>query len=768
VKCLKAPGALPSIGRVLVKRNRKSVTVLTYGRMAFLAAALALVLAACDGGGTGNPTPAESADESTPVGLSPVVPAATPPTAPLVSLEEAEQLLRDGLFEEAAVAFRANAAAASSPAIEAEGRLGAAVALFEAGERSASIDELRLAAKKAEPGSPTHRRSSYLLALRLNDTGDHAAAAAAVQGLASTLAGDALQPYIVAEYARALGHDGRAAPAIETWNQLLTSEATPVKVRAMAYRELAALAKDANDGPAELKWLELQLATQEDATTHREAALVAREVGDMETFAAHLRRIVARYPASELAETAIEELREAGFDVPPGDEGLVRYRHRDYAEAQRILAEATAMVEGKAPAELAFEAFYLGAAYEDGGAPVEAIAAYDAAVAHDPTSDYAHRAKYWAARVMEEIGDAPSASARYSELATEGPAGEFSSEAAFRAGHTLLAAGDPAGAVAAWEQFGTNADASILYWKGRAFEELGDEEPAMAAYEAAIAAGPIDFYGEESARRLGRLGSVDVGYVSLPSVGERDWASVEGWLFERVGGVPTPLESTPARDFLALGLRSEAIAVLRAAADGDDPWQVLQVMRETDDLGLPDVAAQLAVRLRHLAGVRSDEVPKALLQVAYPLAYSELLDRVAKANGLDPLFVAAMVRQESFWDRNAGSHAGALGLTQVIPPTGEAIAESLGHPDFKPDDLFRPAVSLEFGAYYLAGQLERWGDPYRALAGYNAGPGNVMRWNEQVDGPSPADWVAAVDITETKGYVVYVMEHYAHYRQAWR
>jgi soluble lytic murein transglycosylase len=183
---------------------------------------------------------------------------------------------------------------------------------------------------------------------------------------------------------------------------------------------------------------------------------------------------------------------------------------------------------------------------------------------------------------------------------------------------------------------------------------------------------------------------------------------------------------------------------------------------------LPDVAAQLAVQLRQLAGVRSDEAPKALLQVAYPIAYPELLDDVAKTNGLDPLFVAAMVRQESFWDRNAGSHAGALGLTQVIPPTGEAIAESLGYRDFAPEDLFRPAVSLEFGAYYLAGQLARFGDPYRALAAYNAGPGNVLRWNEQVDGATAADWVAAVDITETKSYVTLVMEHYAHYKQAWR
>ena len=68
--------------------------------------------------------------------------------------------------------------------------------------------------------------------------------------------------------------------------------------------------------------------------------------------------------------------------------------------------------------------------------------------------------------------------------------------------------------------------------------------------------------------------------------------------------------------------------------------------------------------------------------------------------------------------------AGALGLTQVIPSTGEAIAGDLGSADFAASDLFRPNVSLRFGASYLSDQLQAFdGDPYRALAAYNGGPG---------------------------------------------
>ena len=61
--------------------------------------------------------------------------------------------------------------------------------------------------------------------------------------------------------------------------------------------------------------------------------------------------------------------------------------------------------------------------------------------------------------------------------------------------------------------------------------------------------------------------------------------------------------------------------------------------------------------------------------------------------------VAALVRQESFWDPAAGSSAGALGLTQVMPQTGRLIAQALGDADFQTSDLLRPIVSLEFSAW---------------------------------------------------------------------
>jgi soluble lytic murein transglycosylase len=155
------------------------------------------------------------------------------------------------------------------------------------------------------------------------------------------------------------------------------------------------------------------------------------------------------------------------------------------------------------------------------------------------------------------------------------------------------------------------------------------------------------------------------------------------------------------------------------------------------------------------------------MQVEYPLDFVALLNAEGKANGLDPLFLAALIRQESLWDPSAGSGAGALGLTQVIPPTGAAIAASL-RTGFDAGDLFRPAVSIRFGAYYIAGQLSRYGGPAKALAAYNAGPGNADRWAAAAAGGSAADFLESIDIEETQGYVASVLEHYARYRFAYR
>ncbi len=106
-------------------------------------------------------------------------------------------------------------------------------------------------------------------------------------------------------------------------------------------------------------------------------------------------------------------------------------------------------------------------------------------------------------------------------------------------------------------------------------------------------------------------------------------------------------------------------------------------------------------------------------------------------------------------------------MTQVIPTTADEIAGQLDATDFTYADLLRPNVSLRFGSHYLGTQLELFeGDLPAALAAYNGGPGNSLRWQEAAP-DDPDMFLESIDLSETRAYVQLVLEHYAHYRYAY-
>ncbi|MFI5307709.1 MAG: transglycosylase SLT domain-containing protein, partial [Polyangiales bacterium] len=114
---------------------------------------------------------------------------------------------------------------------------------------------------------------------------------------------------------------------------------------------------------------------------------------------------------------------------------------------------------------------------------------------------------------------------------------------------------------------------------------------------------------------------------------------------------------------------------------------------------------------------------------ARPRAYAALVERAAAAHGLDPNLLFAVMRVESIYNRRIISNAGAVGLMQIMPATGERIAKQLGVVDFDPTDLLDPERNLEFSAWYLASLLRRFdGRLPLAIASYNGGPHNVRLW----------------------------------------
>jgi soluble lytic murein transglycosylase len=150
-----------------------------------------------------------------------------------------------------------------------------------------------------------------------------------------------------------------------------------------------------------------------------------------------------------------------------------------------------------------------------------------------------------------------------------------------------------------------------------------------------------------------------------------------------------------------------------------------------------------------------------------PRAYEWLAVPAANRYGLDPNVLLAVMRVESAYQKHIVSYAGAVGLMQIMPRTGQLIAHSLGHDDFTPADLLDPRLNLEFAAWYLSSLIHRFdGRLPLAIAAYNGGPHNVRRWIQESAEGTPLDvLLERIPFTQTHRYVRKVLVHYEAYRQ---
>jgi soluble lytic murein transglycosylase len=149
-----------------------------------------------------------------------------------------------------------------------------------------------------------------------------------------------------------------------------------------------------------------------------------------------------------------------------------------------------------------------------------------------------------------------------------------------------------------------------------------------------------------------------------------------------------------------------------------------------------------------------------------PRAFESEVDAAALKYGVDPNLLFAVMRVESTFVRQIVSHAGAVGLMQIMPRTGRLISRALGVEDFDSIDLLNPRTNLEFAAWYLSSLIKRFdGRLPLAIAAYNGGPHNVRVWMSGYPETMPLDaFLERIPFEETHRYVRRVLTHYAAYR----
>ena len=151
------------------------------------------------------------------------------------------------------------------------------------------------------------------------------------------------------------------------------------------------------------------------------------------------------------------------------------------------------------------------------------------------------------------------------------------------------------------------------------------------------------------------------------------------------------------------------------------------------------------------------------IELRFPLLYRESIETNASRSGIDPSWVYGVVRQESAFMTDARSHAGALGLMQLMPTTGRLTGRRVGIRAYSKNAILNVENNLRLGVAYLKEVLDRnRGHQALATASYNAGPHRVTNWMPEQ--PLDADiWIETIPFNETREYVKNVLSYSAIY-----
>jgi soluble lytic murein transglycosylase len=270
---------------------------------------------------------------------------------------------------------------------------------------------------------------------------------------------------------------------------------------------------------------------------------------------------------------------------------------------------------------------------------------------------------------------------------------------------------------------------------------MGDQGRAGQAYQTA-ASFPTAYYGQLA---LNGLGQTAIPVAAAPAIDRSLAKTPPMQAIEIYAAANRPWHATS----IFYDLRKRLT----------NPAEIAYLAQRAGELGLPNMQVRIGKEAMQ-RGLPFD-------RHAFPVG---VVPDVSGNNRPEMALVYAIARQESEFNAKAKSPAGALGLMQVMPATGRGIARNNGW-RFDQRKLARdPAYNTRFGATYLGRRIGQFDGSYiMAIASYNAGKGRVDEWIERFGDPrkpnvDPIDWVELIPFTETRNYVMRVMENLQVYR----
>ncbi|NCO02816.1 MAG: lytic transglycosylase domain-containing protein [Alphaproteobacteria bacterium] len=285
------------------------------------------------------------------------------------------------------------------------------------------------------------------------------------------------------------------------------------------------------------------------------------------------------------------------------------------------------------------------------------------------------------------------------------------------------------------------------YWSGMAAKALGQQERAQQWF-AVAAQYPERFYGQMALDELSPPQSAKfyktagVSETARGQFRQNPLAKVAVWLNKA-------------------GFRDEAGAFLTKLTDeAKDPMGFALAADLARQLGQDQISIKIA-----------DEAEKVTKAKLHEYSFPMMVADIRNVSGIEWALVHSLMRQESRFDTQAQSHAGARGLMQLMPATAKQTAQKLGISHDLAWLTSRPDHNIVLGSEYLRQMLNRYDGYYpMAIAAYNAGPGRVDKWIKEIGDPRRGEidmvtWSEMLSFYETRNYVHRVMEGTFVYRE---
>lgn len=748
------------------------------------------------------------------------IPSYTPTLVPEVRVASADHALFNGDYDAALSEYTAAITNSADPAIQAAALLGQGRVHYLTGVYSNALNEFRSVANDY-PASSQAADAYYFLGETYLQLDRYTEAAEAFASYLTIRPG-VLDAFINERRGDAVTANGDYSGALAAYINAVQSPRLPTNFSlelklAQSYTILGDYVT------AGVIYDDIFTRTSSDDTKAQvdyERGQIYSTLGQAEQATAAYVDAVFNYPHAYYSYLALVELVDAGYQVSDLQRGLVDY----YAGQYGVALAAFDRYLSLSPSDASTALYYKGLILRDKEDTPSAISMWDRVIEGDQTSlvwdlaweekaytQWAYQGDFTAGektlldfvaavpthpRAAEFLFDAGRVAERDNRLADAAqiwqriPVEYPNSGNVYRAlflaaiSHYRLADYSSAQTVF-WQAQGiatTPAEkAGAYFWVGKTQAAQGDATSAQSTWQQASSIDPTGYYSERSRDTLNDLTpftppkTIDLGIDH-----QSELRQAELWMqttFHYPSGtdlsVPGPIASDPrfirGQEFWRLGLYDLAEAEynnLREEANSD-PLISYRLAVYLSDLGMYRQAILSARQVLDLAGLDDAgtlTAPVLFSHIRFGTYYPDLVAPAAQNNVFSPLFVWSTLRQESLFDPSIQSSAGALGLMQVMPTTGDEVASRLGWPaNYTQSDLLRPDVNLTFGLDYLATQRDNLGgDLYAALAAYNGGFGNAVEW-QSLASADPDLFVEVVRFDETRQYLMGIYEVFAIY-----